>query len=151
MCPMATKSARASTPSSSVRRKNPGRDLISATDLQAVQGELKRHPHLRHHRVRADGDAIVIHEPDTRPEDLLQLESIFGLGGPSQALIELKMARTRYSPVMKFVQQSDGYAVYRMTYRGHGGWSYPLDGGKLDTLVRKYVRHVGTREFFDLM
>jgi len=58
--------------------------------------------------------------------------------------------QARYQPVMKFKKTSDGYAVYRMTYSGHGGWSYPLHSDKLDTLARKYVRHVGTDEFFEL-
>lgn len=61
------------------------------------------------------------------------------------------MREAQLSPVMKFVREGDGYSVYRMTYRGEGGWSYVLDTGKLGALAKKYVRHVGTEEFFELM
>ena len=37
-----------------------------------------------------------------------------------------------------------------MTYRGEGGWSWPLSIGQLDKLVRKYLKHVATEEFFEL-
>ena len=43
------------------------------------------------------------------------------------------------------------YVVHRMTYRGEGGWSQPLSIGPLRKLVRKYLKHVGTEEFFELM
>lgn len=105
----------------SVRRKKSGGESISA-DLQLVQDELERHRHLRAHKARVEKKEIVIHEP----------------------------THARYQPVMKFKKTSDGYAVYRMTYRGEGGWSYPLDGGELGTLVRKYVPPIGTDAFFEL-
>jgi hypothetical protein len=38
-----------------------------------------------------------------------------------------------------------------MAYRGSGGWSYPLAFGSLKTLVAKYLQHVGTKEFFELI
>jgi hypothetical protein len=61
------------------------------------------------------------------------------------------MARAQYAPVMKFERGPDGYVAHRMTYRGRGGWSYPLEHGALALPVRKLVGHVGTEEFFELM
>jgi hypothetical protein len=54
---------------------------------------------------------------------------------------------------MKFVPDAPAghYSVHRMTYRGEGGWSWPLDTGPLQKLLRKYLKHVGTEEFFELM
>lgn len=106
----------------SVRRKG-GRTTISDADLERVTGELRRHRHLHAHEVRAERDAIVIHEP--------------GPGG-------------RYAPVMKFEKGEGGYSAHRMTYRGRGGWSYPLAFGALDALARSYVKHIGTEGFFEL-
>lgn len=107
----------------SVRRTKRRPGAISASDLQLAQDELARHRHLQHHQARVKESAIVVYE----------------------------LSAARYQPVMKFERETGGYTVYRMTYRGHGGWSYPLATGALDTLLREYARHVGTDEFFNLM
>ena len=38
-----------------------------------------------------------------------------------------------------------------MTYRGEGGWSWPLSFGPLKKLVTRYLKHVETEELFELM
>jgi hypothetical protein len=53
--------------------------------------------------------------------------------------------------VLRFVRDGSTYVVHRMTYRGNGGWSYPLASGPLDRLVRELVHKVGTDDFFELM
>jgi hypothetical protein len=58
--------------------------------------------------------------------------------------------RTRFTPVMKFVRSAAGYDVHRMTYRGDGGWSWPIASGRLATLATRYLRHIGTPKFFEL-
>lgn len=64
-----------------------------------------------------------------------------------------ELLHRRYDPVMKFVpaEEPGHYAVHRMTYRGEGGWSWPLTIGPLQKLLKKYLKHVGTEEFFELM
>ena len=57
---------------------------------------------------------------------------------------------TRFTPVMKFVRSAAGYDVHRMTYRGDGGWSWPIASGRLATLATRYLRHLGTPKFFEL-
>ena len=42
------------------------------------------------------------------------------------------------------------YAVFRMTYRGDGGWSWALDHGRLGSLLPKYLNKLGTSAFFEL-
>jgi hypothetical protein len=74
----------------------------------------------------------------------------FGRQFPA-SFIAARMKKAQLSPVMKFEREGDAYAVYRMTYRGEGGWSYMLGLGKLGALVSKYARHIGTDEFFELM
>ena len=49
------------------------------------------------------------------------------------------------------MEESGHYAVHQITYRGHGGWSWPLSFGPLMKLVRSYLKHVGTDEFFELL
>jgi len=59
--------------------------------------------------------------------------------------------RTRYRPVMRFSPDALGvYAVYRMTYRGRGGW-HILGAGNLAAMARRYVTHIGKESFFELL
>lgn len=107
----------------SVRRIGKKKSAVSDADLKRVRDEMRRHGHLHAHEVQVEKDAIVIHEPAP--------------GG-------------RYSPVMKFERGRPGsYAIHRMTYFGHGGWSHTLELGDLDTLARKYVERIDTDRFFD--
>jgi hypothetical protein len=42
------------------------------------------------------------------------------------------------------------YALFRMTYRGDGGWSRALARGSLDELAANYLKRLGTEALFDL-
>jgi hypothetical protein len=114
---------------------------VPEADVERVRREVARHPHLRHCKVAVVKGAIVIHEPrGVMPPELMG--TMFGRSAP----------RPDYEPVMKLeADDSRTYAVFRMAYRGDGGWSYPLDVGPLGKLVSRYVRHVGTEGFFELM
>jgi hypothetical protein len=138
----------------SVRKKKPGEVSVPAEDVTLVEAALGRHPHLRWYKAQAVGSAILIFEPDPRPGDLRSLGDLVGFSGrlgPGEQYMEERMKKARYAPVMKFEREGDRYAVFRMTYRGHGGWSYPLDSGTLAELIKKFVPKVGTEKFFDLM
>lgn len=136
----------------SVRRRRKGETVLPADDLALVQAELGRHGHLRHHVALAERHAIVIHQPDIDLDDLRETaERIALLPGRVEAFMEDRIRRARFSPVLRFVREGSTYVVHRMTYRGHGGWSYPLATGPLDRLVRELVRTIGTHEFFELM
>jgi len=111
----------------SVRRVDAKASKVPEGDLAIARAELARHPRLALHRVEEVKGEIVVFQP---------------LHG-------------RYDPVMKFVpsevDQPGKYAVHRMTYRGKGGWSWPLEFGTLERLVKKFIRHVGTEGFFELL
>lgn len=139
----------------SVRKARPGAPEIPDTDLAMVRAELARHEHLRGHRVESRGRDIVLYEPTggISSNAIAHLASVMYL---SPKALEARLGRegqhTRYDPVMKLVLEEPGiYTVYRMTYRGDGGWSWPLASGSLNRLVKKYVKHVGTEEFFELL
>ena len=109
----------------SVRRVSTKAPKIPDTDLAMVSAELSRHQHLGQHRVEVVKSEVVVYE----------------------------LAYRRYDPVMKFVpaEEPGHYAVHRMTYRGEGGWSWPLTIGPLQKLLKKYIKHVSTEGFFELM
>lgn len=58
-----------------------------------------------------------------------------------------------YDSNLKFVlddPESRMYSVYRMCYRGEGGWMY-LDSGTLDVLAKKTMPHLEMESFYELM
>ena len=139
----------------SVRKVRLGTPEIPDTDLAMVRAELARHEHLRRHRAEPIRGEIVVYEPigGMSPSDIAQLASLMYLSPEVvKSRLEGEMQNARYDPVMKFVLEEPGiYTVYRMTYRGEGGWSWPLASGTLSRVVKKYVKHVGTEEFFELL
>jgi hypothetical protein len=136
----------------SVRRRREGDARIPADDLVLVQAELRRHAHLRHHVALIERDTIVIHQPDVDLAGLRETaEALTLLPGRVKAFMQDRIRHAHFSPVLRFVRDGATYVVHRMTYRGHGGWSYPVAAGPLDQLVRELVSKVGTDEFFDLI
>ena len=137
----------------SVRRIKQIANPVPAADLKLVETALKHEPRLRWYKVDAAKGAIVIYEPDPNPEQLRALATSVVFAGVThriESYVEERMTRARYAPVMKFEREGDDYSAYRMTYRGHGGWSYPLTSGKLQHLVKKLVPTLGTDDFFNL-
>lgn len=135
----------------SVRRKTAGASEVPAEDVKAVEAVLAHYPHLAGYVAKIVGNAIVVFEPDPRPHDLSDIASRWGHALRGDAFVANQLKRTRYSPVMKFEPKEDGYAAFRMTFRGKGGWSYPIEFGKLVELGKKLLPSVGTDEFFNLM
>lgn len=134
----------------SVRRKRAGEAEVADADVEVVRAAVKHHRRLQDHEARVVAGAIVIFEPDTRRDELRPLESVFGRQFP-KSFINDRMKKTRFAPVMKFEPDGKGYAVFRMTYRGEGGWSWPLATGRLNEVARKFIQHIGTDEFFELV
>jgi hypothetical protein len=79
------------------------------------------------------------------------MQSFGLLPGRVETILADQIQRARFSPVLRFVREDSSYVVHRMTYRGDGGWSYPLASGPLARLVRELVRKIGTDDFFELM
>ena len=127
----------------SMRRIDPSAASIAEVDVGLARTEMARHPHLQYYRIEAVKDEIVVFEPigGTPPD----WGMVFALGSLRR--------RVRYDPVMKFVSHPERrtYSVHRMTYRGNGGWSWPLASGSLHELLRRFLACVGTDEFFELL
>ena len=136
----------------SVRRIDRRGSPIPEQDVEIVCVELARHGQLRYHRVECARGEIVIFEPSSGLMTL-DAEHALWLGIRwNEPAPERLAARTRYAPALKFVPCGSGdYTVHRMTYRGQGGWSWPLAYGPLVELVGRFVGKIGTDAFFDLM
>ena len=135
----------------SVRRKTTDRAIVPEEDVKVVQEAVGRHSHLRGYMVRAVDSAVVIFEPHPRPGELREFAERYGASYRASNFIEERMKKAQYAPIMKFEREDDRYVVLRMTYRGKGGWSWPLGVGRLQALATKFVKSIGTEDFFDLM
>jgi hypothetical protein len=135
----------------SVRRIDRRGPQAPAQHVELVRVEMGLHGQLRYYRAEGVRDEIVIFEPCSGMTLDSEHEPLFGIRwiGPAH---DLPAVRTRYAPVLKFVPCGAGnYSVYRMTYRGQGGWSWPLASGPLAKLAMQFVGKIGTDAFFDLM
>jgi hypothetical protein len=134
----------------SVRRKRDETNAIPDADVASVAAELSVHPHLEGYVARGEGDAIVVFEPHPRPSELKKLAQMLGAYRPATFVTE-RLKRAQYTPVLKFERDGASYAVHRMTYRGHGGWSWSLQVGALNVLAKTFLPKVGTDDFFELV
>lgn len=135
----------------SVRREKHAEISIPLADVKLVEEAVDRHRHLRWFKVRAIGSAMHVFEPHPRPDEVRSIAEHAFFVGRIEQYVEERMAKAQYAPVMKFEMEADHYVVFRMTYRGRGGWSWPLATGKLPSLLKKFLPSVGTEKFFDLM
>ncbi len=138
----------------SVRRVDTSEKAIPAVDVGLVTAELSKHEHLSDHVVDVRKDAILICEPIGRmsPRELETTAQQLRLDPALLQRITLEKP-SRFEPVMKFERTHSSvapYVVFRMTYRGDGGW-HLLSTGELSELVRGYVRHIETDEFYELL
>ena len=137
----------------SVKRQSRGQVTMPPEDVMVVEVELARHDRLRWYKVRVVARAIVIYEPYPTPERLretFERRALLSTPASTRRYVDDWMKKATYSPVMKFERDGEGYAAFRMTYRGHGGWSWPLNTGTLQSLTRKLVPALGTERFFEL-
>lgn len=138
----------------SARKRKPGEVSVPPEDVKLVETALACHQHLRWYKAQTVAGAIVIFEPDPSPDDLRSLADQLGFRGRLgrvEQYVEDRMQKARYAPVMKFEKDGERYVACRMTYRGDGGWSWPLAAGSLQELVKKLVPSIGTEKFFDLL
>lgn len=138
----------------SVRRADPARPRAPLGDMEIVREEVGRHPHLQRYVVDGRDGEIIINEPvgGLGEEQVRVLATVMGIASPRLREATIPR-RPQYKPVMKFAPEplSPGdYAVFRMTYRGHGGW-HILTGGPLAALAKRYVGHIGKESFFELL
>ncbi len=140
----------------SVRKTDTSATRFPEVDLAIARAEMASHAHLRRHRIEVIKGEIVVLESTggVSAEVMAAMNHPFltGAEGPDTRAGG-RRARVRYTPVMKFVPfgEPGGYSVLRMTYRGGGGWSWPLASGSLHKLLKRYLRHVGTDAFFELL
>ena len=140
----------------SVRRIDLAAANVPEADVALARAEMARYVHLQGYRIEVIKGEIVVFEPmgGTPPDWAAEVARRFFMRPEgSQAGGGSLRRRVRYDPVMKFVPLPErrAYSVHRMTYRGDGGWSWPLASGSLHELLKRFLGCVGTDEFFELL
>ncbi len=135
----------------SIRRKTTGAPGVTDEDVKLIDTAVARQRHLQGFMVRVVGSAIVIFEPHPRPSELRDFAQRLGVEPRASSFVAERMKRAQYAPIMKFEREGAGYVVLRMTFRGKGGWSWPLGAGKLEGLAVRFVPIIGKEAFFDLV
>ena len=140
----------------SVRKIDLSAARVPEAAVALACAEMAHHPHLRDHRIEIIKGEIVVFEPTTgtSPDWATEVARPFFMHPQSPDITGgMLRRRVRYGPVMKFVplRERSDYRVHRMTYRGDGGWSWPLASGSLDELFKRFLGCVGTDEFFELL
>jgi len=138
----------------SVCRADPTRPQAPRADIETVRAEIAHHQHLRRYVVDERGGEILIHEPEGGvDEEGLRAMAAALFVSPERMRAASIRRRPRYTPVMRFSPEPLGagiYAVYRMTYRGHGGW-HLLSAGPVAAVAKRYVGHIGRESFYELI
>ncbi len=126
--------------------------LITDLENQAVQSAMARQP-LDGYRLEVRANIVTVYEPERGGAALgAALDGLSPFGLPA-AREKDWVAGGNFRPVLRFILDDEptrSFCVQRMTYRGEGGWSYPLDRGKIADLVKEFLPHLGQESFYDL-
>ncbi|MBI5526595.1 MAG: hypothetical protein HY897_09685 [Deltaproteobacteria bacterium] len=133
-----------------VSLRRAGQTQIASAEVDVVRAEIARHRHLVRYQVEPRKDALTVFEPIGI--DVGELASMFGA---SPTIFDFTNRHPRFDPVMRFIlvdDQTRTFEVERMCYRGsmYGKWLPLHVQGPLAKLAGKYVRCIGTDDFFEL-
>lgn len=130
---------------------------IQARVIRELEEELVRAAVARvRSSARREGDhfvSVAMFEVEAKGETIFVHEGT-GFGGVNFVGRVVMTRPSRFHPVLRFdlVDRDErAFEVRRMTWRGDGGWSYPLRRGPLRELVKDTVKHLGQDSFFNLM
>lgn len=128
--------------------------IISPEEIEIVREGVKQYAKLDLFIVDVKGKQIVVYLCDQNIDTLTELAS-FGLGKDPVRLKEVISRSLSYSPMMQFVLEDDQtrqFVVERWCFRGSvDDWIFLAGPSDLQSLVKKYARHLGKESFYDLM
>ncbi len=131
--------------------------VVATFEREMVCDGIRRHAGLEHFLVDAQGDSLTVYLPAVSEDEPGLPAEGPGFLSPQRLRVEINriMHRSPYVKMMRFVLADEDdrlFRVERWCFLGSiDNWVF-LDGpDNLEKLVRKYVKHLGTESFFDLM
>jgi hypothetical protein len=128
--------------------------LITDWEIQVVQHEMRRFPHLKYWRVDIKGDTITLFTPN---QDVAGTEELFLRYRPDgiNAFEEWANESLSYSPMLRFVLQDEDKRIFvtrRYCFRSSvDDWIQIGLRGPLADLARQFVQHLGQESFYELI
>jgi hypothetical protein len=130
---------------------------ILPDELEAVEGEVRRHPKAANYRVGTKKNMIVIYERwGADPDEIIAIFQPYApLVRPGAAdRVRAEMDRTaNFVPVLRFIlidAQQRAFSTERWCYLGSiDDWVFIGSPGALRALASRYIPMLGTEELFD--
>jgi len=130
--------------------------IITDEERQVVEDGMRKYAEVQDYKMDVKGNAIVVYTAD---QDIETLADVFKdmYPGPSAntQLRTLLRNEIHYSPMLQFMledAQRRTFVTQRYCFRGAiDDWIDIGTPGKLATLVKKYVGHLGKESYFELM
>ncbi len=131
---------------------------MTDAEVAVVEDGIRRYSGLSAFRVEVEKDSIVVYTLHHSDADSERFSSEWGGGNfpfPRDRMMNFMRRSASYSKMMRFIlcdKERRKFSVQRWCFKGSiNNWTWDLDGGDLETLVKKYVKHLGKESFYDLM
>jgi hypothetical protein len=129
--------------------------IITDEERQVVAEGMRKYAGVQDYKIDVKGRAIIVY---TANQDIDTLAGLFKDLHPDPK-VDPKLMKTlrgviQYSPMMQFVleeKEQRRFTVQRYCFRGSIDDWIDIGHGKLAPLVRKYVQHLGSESYFDLV
>jgi hypothetical protein len=126
---------------------------IPDEELEVLERELTARAKSKKYRIDVKGKVLTVFWTNQRGGDMGEFASLFGMA----RLEEFCDRYAPFSPLLRFTLvdgQKRLFVAERFCFRGSiDDWMSLIDGGpdSFETLVKRYVRHLGKESFYELM
>jgi hypothetical protein len=127
--------------------------FITDEEKAIVEEGMRKYSDVDYFKIDVKGNAIVVYTAD---QDVGAIVNIFKDFAPAMEDAKIRNAllpEIRYSPMLQFVLIDDKkrtFTTQRYCFRGSIDDWIDIDYGKLEKLVRAYVKHLGKESYYEL-
>jgi hypothetical protein len=132
---------------------------ISPMEKEMLCEGIRNQAQLEHFIVDLDGNRLIVHLPDLGEHEAVA--TVNRLTTPQQreqfgvkAFTDLLITRSRYSPMMRFTLtdlKERLFCLDRWCFLGSiDDWFFVSGPASLQTLIKKYVKHLGRESFYEI-
>ena len=130
--------------------------LITDEERQVVEEGMRTYADVKDYKIDVKGHVIAIYTADQDVETLADLfKDMSPTPSANKQLMTILRHTIQYSPMLQFIledTQRRTFVAQRYGFLGSiDDWIDVGTPGKLATLVKKYVKHLGKESYFDLM
>ena len=127
--------------------------VFSDEEMAVVENGIRDYADLEFYKVDVKGNAIIIYLPLQDVDAIKGLASLSSLRTPEQ-IKEFIHKFITFAPEMQLIltnKEKRLFSLKRYCYRGFGSWITLETSSVLESLAKKYFKHLGKDSFFDLL